>query len=190
MSEQAVTNSSNAPDNQVTEGSGAQEESLDELLSQFDSNQETPKPAEQPQASNIDDVVSYVNEERQRRQAEEEEADIKKAVTELQSGIKDGDLSYRMTRGFLEAYAVENPSVKKAFEYRHQNPRAWELAQRQALKELKDEISIDNKATQTSNDLAAAVHSASTSMPETETPNFSEMTDLQFQMYKKGLRKG
>jgi hypothetical protein len=173
---------------QATEGKGASD-SLDTLLDEFE--QQT-KPVEQ-QTSKIEEVVSWVDEQRQSAIKEKEATDINSAVEAIKSGIGELDFTPtdRMVRGMLQDIASEDTSVAKAFHQRDQNPRAWQEALKRATAAIKEDLSIDPKATSDREAITSAVHSASTKQPAPEEEvNVASMNDREFMEYKTKLMRG
>jgi len=185
---QAVTESDAAED-QTVEKEGAPDD-LDSLLDQY---AEETKPVEQPKIDGLEEVVGWVNEQREEKASQTIETDLKDAVGSIQEELKDLDFkpSDRVVRGMLEALAIEDKSIKKAFETRRENPRAWQAALKRAASELKTDFSVDQQTTSDREAIASAVHNASNKQPEPDKgANLSGMSDYEFQKHKAELLRG
>ena len=155
------------------EAKGAQGESLDEILNEFDTGTAQTKPAEteeKPKATGgqqeteADRRLRQLEQESADRRAREAEAEARKAVDTCigELGAKlEVKLPKRALEGYLETYARQNPKLIAAFVQRQANPKAWD----RVLSALATDIETDfksNESAETNNAIAAAVRSAST----------------------------
>lgn len=187
---QAVTETDATVDQSV-EDEGAQD--LDSLLNEFE--EETKPKSEQPKvkAEDVNEVVNYINQQRQQQAIEAEKNDIKSAVESIKSSMEgmDNIPSDRLIRGLLQDYAAENENVRKAFANRQQNPKAWNAALKNAAKEIKEEFSVDTQTTSDRDAITSAVRSASTKQPEPEQKkDWGSMSDYEFQQEKMRMLRG
>lgn len=176
----------NTTDNQSVEDVNAQDD-LDSLLSEYDTEVKKVEPTE----PDIKEAVSWINEQRIKSEKEAEETAINNAVDTIKAGLEDLDFTPTngMIRGMLQDNASKDPAIAKAFIHRFENPKAWDSALKRALKNIKQDLSIDTKATSDREAIASAVRSASTKQPTPEAPpDLNRMSDAEFQRYKMGLR--
>lgn len=187
MSEQAMTNETEAEPKVSAEESGASEPDLDALLSEFESesSKEEPKVA-QPQP---DDVQWLKN---QRAQYEREQTD--KAVAEAANIIKETigdlpiDLPEYVLEGVLHQKASKDPRIVEAFNKRFSDPEKWKSIVRATGKQLsKDMRPKDKQATESWNAVESAVHGASKSTRVEEPVDITKMSDAEFFEYKMRL---
>lgn len=54
--------------------------------------------------------------------------EVETAVSSITSQDEFKDVPKRLARGFLEAWALENPEFKTAYEHRKANPKGWQSA--------------------------------------------------------------
>ena len=165
------TDASAKPANEA-EAKGAQAESLDEILDEFDTGtaqaaattDEKPKATGGQQETDSERRLKQLEAESAERKARETEAETRKAVDLCidQLGQKlEVKLPKRALEGYLETYARQNPKLVIAFVQRQTNPKAWD----RALSVIATEIETDfksNESDETRNAVAAAVRSAST----------------------------
>lgn len=195
--EQAVVGKTEGQSMTGAEGSDAQDETfdLDALLSEFDEpDGESPNDKAPARDAKIspDDIRFAVDQARSRAEREAQEA-TNRAIADAVSTVKPEladlpvDLSDRVVRGALEAYAHENPKFAQAFMHRSRNPEAWTKALRAVAKELKADFSpVDRDATSDRESLASAVRAASTpAQRQDDAPDFNNMSDAQFAAWKR-----
>lgn len=162
------------------------QDDLESLLSEYETATTKSEPADE-----VKEAVSWINEQRIKSEKEAEETAIKNAVNSIKTGLEDLDFEPTdgMIRGMLQDNAHNDPSIAKAFIHRNENPKAWDIALKRALKNIKQDLSIDRKATSDREAIASAVRSASTKQPTPESPpDLNRMSDAEFQRYKMGLR--
>lgn len=183
MSEQAVANESNVGLNAPAEESGAQDD-LDALLAEYDNAN---KPVEEPKPqTDIKELVSYVQQEREEKVQAQLKEDVNGAVSTVKESLPDlpVKLSDRVVRGFLEGLASEDKRFTQAFENRHSNPKGWNSVLKSAAKELAKEFDVDPEATSSRESVVSAVKSASTKQvqesPELSAGTVKNMSDAEF----------
>lgn len=183
---QAMTETDVAED-QTTQEEGASDD-LDSLLNEFS---EATKPTEQPKVelNDVQEVVSYVQEERAAKAEQTTKADIDAAVDSIADNLDIEVPSKRIIRGLLQDIASNDKAIQQAFAQRNENPQAWKAALKRATNEMKEELSVDQEATSDREALTSAVRSASTKQPEPqEEVDLNSMSDQEFIMYKARLR--
>lgn len=191
MSEQAVASDANEAENQTSEETSAPDE-LDQLLSEYDQETKSEQPQPEVKPEQVNEVVGWVQQQRQQQEKQEFEADVKSAVDSIRESTEDLDvpLSDKVIKGFLFAQAEEDPKIGEAFQKRKENPKAWNAALNRAKKALREEFSVDQRATQDREAVAAAVRGANQKQPEPdEGPDVSAMSDQEFAQYKMKLRR-
>lgn len=184
---QAMTETDVAED-QTTQEEGASDD-LDSLLNEFaeETKTESPKVA----LNDVQEVVSYVQEERAAKAEQTTKADIDAAVDSIADNLDIEVPSKRIIRGLLQDIAANDKAIQQAFAQRKENPQAWKAALKRATNEMKEELSVDREATSDREALTSAVRSASTKQPEPqEEVDLGSMTDTQFMMYKAKLQRG
>jgi len=112
---------------------------LDTILAQYDTAPKTPAPS--PDLRKLQPVIDFATEELTTRANERVQMDVKAAV-EFVKQVEGGDkMTDRLTRGFLEGKASEDPAFKDAFQNRQNNPTGWQTALAGAQTEFAKEIS-------------------------------------------------
>lgn len=163
------------------EDKGAQEPSIDELLKQFDSPDPQPEQVAKTEikADDIRDVVSFVKEDREDRLREKTDKAISEAVTAVKGDL---DLDDGLVKDLLFGKASTDPRFLKAFQMRHENPSGWKSVQTAFSKDLATRLGpkIDQNLTDDHAAVAAAVRSQSTGSPDAAAPDFSSMSDYEF----------
>lgn len=185
---QAVTETKPAED-QTVEEQGAQDE-LDSLLEEF--TEET-KPTEQPN-DEISEVVNWAKQQQQKEAKQTDDNDLNSAMESIKGSLDDIGFTPTdgMIHGMMQHIASKDPKIQEAFTKRFQNPRAWDEAVKRLTHSIKEDLSIDQKATSDREALASAVRNASTKQPtQEEAPDLNSMSDTDFANFKMGLlRKG
>ena len=172
---------------QPVEEQGASDD-LDSLLNEF--TEET-KSEQTINPNDVKEAVGWINEQRQQTANEAEQTAINSATETIKEQLGDLDipLTDGMIRGMLEDNARRDPKIRDAFAQRQKNPQAWSEALKRASKNIKEDLSIDQKATSDREAIASAVHSASTQQPTPDTPvDLNTMSDSKFARYKMGLK--
>lgn len=153
----------------------AQEESLDELLKEFDSRS---KPAEaapkeepqtlEPKVADTDVNALAVLEQRLNDQeAREQRRELDGLVNRLTAGVEATPLR---VKGLLNALAEENPALNSLWMQRNVRPKEWQKAEDGLRKLILKEFGqkVDKQATSSRDAVASAVRSASTAAPQTD----------------------
>lgn len=164
------------------------EKTIDELLEEFP---EATKPVVEDK-SRMDNVLDFMEDFKKREQKKDIDTGISDAVSFFKEDeeITSSDL---MLKGFLNAYADENPKVIDAFNNRANNPGAWKELLKLARDSYKSGLSTDTKI---SDAVTAAKASASGQTTEEPTPkqisnaDLNDLSDTQFVRFKKLLAAG
>jgi len=194
MSEQQPV--ANEPDGQsptATEGTGAPEPTVDELLKQFDEGTQ-PTPSE-PTAPSIDagrlsKVLDYVEQEAKAKAASDFQSDIQSAV---KSAVGDSDLDPEYVEGIFHKRGNTDAAFQKAWLGRKDKPDAWDAVCKQLGKELQAKRSkVDANLSDDMAAVTAAVRSQSTKPadPAPSTKDMARMSDAEFEKMKRELRNG
>jgi hypothetical protein len=174
MSEQAAIETNP----QGTSG-GESEDALDSLLDEFKQKTEPQKPA--VSTEDFSEVVQYVKQQQVESVKKETEEGISSAVASIKEGL-DVSVPDRAIRGMLFDLAESNEEFVNAFNNRNNNPQAWNKVLKAFQKEVADEFQIDPGATNDREALKQAVHSSkSETQPTEEQPDYSKMSDADFQ---------
>lgn len=194
---QTADNPGNGADPSSTGYGGAPAGSGDPLLAQWDAA--TNAPPAQP-ASTIPPELAPVIRFAQGKMVEEATAAVQKEVDSAIGALTSGDdlkgVPKRIARGFLEAWALENPEFKRAFDQRSQNKKGWESALAEASAEFRKELgSLPSNSVR--NDVEAAkasVRGTSNAPSRSEglrsTKELRRMSDSEFRQYKADLLAG
>lgn len=157
----------------ATEGDkGAQDQSLDDVLAEFDAGTETPaKPVEQP-ADDVTARIKKLEQDAQERDQQDQLKDVQAAVTECVEQIstrlpEDLSLPKRAVRGMVEVLAQDDKRIAQAFANRLSNPKAWDRVLGKLADEIADEFKDAGEGS-SNRAVAAAVRSASTRASEPE----------------------
>ncbi len=189
--EQAVATEPNAGATPPADGGGAQEQSVDELLSEFDAgNTKEPTDEKQPVPKEESDGKVEFTPSQRKELLDELRTDIK-VEEELKTAVKeikgDLDIEDNYVRWRLEELAKNDERVWKAFIARKSNPKAWSAVSKKLNKELSDKYG--KPATGTDKEqIASAVHSATqTSGAPSGEVDIKKMSDADFEMQKYGI---
>lgn len=168
-----------------TEGKGAQEPSIDDLLKEFDT---TDNPTEQQSADlKADDIKEFVRtakEDREERIREKTDADVSEAVKTVKGDLEIDD---GLVKELLYGKASTDPRFLKAFQMRRENPDAWGRVQKAFNTELVSKLSpkTDQNLTDDRAAVEAAVRSHSTGSPDETPPDFNSMSDAEFNAWQR-----
>lgn len=201
--EQAVATKTDAGAEPPAEGaSGAQEETLDALLAEYDSTVkgEEPKPetkddasqGEKPKEQNIDvrSAVEAALREREVRQKVDE--DLKKTVQDF----KGEDLKHvadDIVEAFLDLKARKDPRLADAWAKRNQSPEKWNKIVSSLNAEFRSlaGLSVDRDQTETVDSVVAAVRGASTKTASVQNAltnkDVGSLSDAEFAQLKASL---
>ena len=181
-----------ASDPKATE---AQAPSVEDLLKEFDQGekpaQPEPTPASDLTKERFDQVLSYVEDSIQEKQAAKFEKDLASAVKTV---VGDSELDPEYVEGVLQARGAKSGAFRNAWMQRDQEPDKWNGVLRAVGKELSarskgqpDQAATDDLAAAT-----AAVRSSATkpAQPFPNAKQINQMTDAEFAKFKKGLAAG
>lgn len=121
--------------------------------------------------------------------------EVETAVSSITSQDEFKDVPKRLARGFLEAWALENPEFKTAYEQRKANPRGWQSALAAAGQGFAEDMKgIGSKGGNLRSDVEAAkaaVRGTSSTQPpppkQKSAAELRQMSDGEFRRYKATL---
>lgn len=185
---------SDTDDAVVGESSDAQVDELDSLLSDFDRPDQTGTEAPKVTKSDLQEVVSYIKEDRHERELERVNADIDSACKTVYDSLSEKGLPEDAVRGLLIDKADRDPRFQKAFLGRHQNPTAWNKILSATAKDFSQKFStVDRGVSDDVEAVASAVRSASTKTPEPpedeakSRQKIAQMSDQELRNLKRSL---
>lgn len=170
---------------QAGEQVGAQDESLDAMLAEYETAHK-PQPTQQqaePPNEDIKALAEYARNAMQVERQKEVQSSIEGAVKTVKEvgGINASD---RIVRGLIKDMADENPAIQKAFANRQSDPNSWNRMLKGMAKELAKEFETDPSTSNDRQVVASAVRSASTAKPAPEEKvNFKGMNANQLADY-------
>ena len=103
------------------------ESELDKLLKGFDDGTKPEKPAE-PNAmlvKRLEPVIRFAQAKMESDQRDALNADIESAMKFIKEPDELKDVSNMLTRGYVEAYAMHDPTFLSAFNARKADPKQW-----------------------------------------------------------------
>jgi len=168
--EQAATDTDLPPVDGTEENSGEQDD-LDQLLAEFDSNKaeaETPRPlktTEQPDdISSLKETVDYLKEVQFQNELRDMISTVKGADDTL-NGLPD-----KLVRGWLEAEIRDDPAKMTAFANRTSNPGTFNRVLKKMGEGFAKELNQrpDSQLTQDRETVRSAVRGTSSTQPDTD----------------------
>lgn len=191
---QAAVDETKVPASQGTEATSARTDGddLDTLLKQYDETQtraapEPAKPATAAPAANDqtvanETVLSEAKFIRQERFQQDMNATIKDVRGDLPSDLYDDDF----VTAWIDAQAKKDERLQTAWLNRHADPKKFGQVRAALGKEFAKRYGRlpDKQATEDREAVTAAVRGASTQAPSGKAPDYSKMTDSQFEAEK------
>jgi len=165
-----------------------QEESLDDILADFDQQMQPAQQYEQPQEP---DRIANIEQHIMMQQQQQVRAEIDGEMNKLK-GLNDAlaNMNTRDLEGLVTARVQQDPRIGNAFAQRHSNPAAWDRvlqSMSQDIGKIFDRpdpgVSEDQKA------MRAAVETQP-DITEPDAPNtkdLNNMNDAEFAHYKESL---
>lgn len=137
----------------------------------------------------INDVLDYVKRQKIREQEQEQKALEEEYGRTVKSLKGDLPVSEKMVDAFLRLKASEDTRVLKAYQMRNKSPEVWKKVESGLRSEIRKEINAlpDMGATQTRNQIAAAIQSAQSTTDDTPQKKLSDMDDVEFYEYQQKL---
>jgi hypothetical protein len=164
---------------------------LDKLLSEFEGAK--PKPTQEPpqDLTRLEPVIRFAQDEMESRARQSIQKDIDRATSFMLEPEELKPIPPKFARGFLEAYAQDNPSFAQAFKSRGNDPRRWVSELEEARKAFAEEAKeLPGNTVRT--DIEAAKASVSGNKqppeePEAEDRKIAAMDGAEFYAYRKKL---
>lgn len=166
---------------------------LDSLLASYDGQQtEKPTPPAKPETTGdgtpdlkaLTEQVQGLLSETQRQTFQRDMAETVKAVRgNLDAEIFDDQI----VEAWMDAQARNDPRLNQAWLDRHKNPKQFQKVVEglgRAFEKKYGKALVDKGATEDRAAVASAVRGASTQAPEGKAPNFSAMSDREFEAEK------
>ena len=141
---------------------------LETLIEDFEKETEKPKDLGAKELlRDLKPVIDCVKDEQTQKQANAVKEDIDGAIAKMSEVEAIKHMPKRFVRGYLEAYAINNPSFKDAFDKRGREPEKWQAAIGEVGKQMAEEIGAI-PGNQIKNDIVAAKAAVSGSGTPTE----------------------
>lgn len=166
---------------------------LEALLKDFDAA--TPKPATanptpepgpeldlKSLASKVENIDGFMREQN----AQSFKRDMKTTVDEVRGDLDPSIFDDKIVQAWIDVQAQEDDRLSQAWQNRHADPKKFNAVKAALGKKLANQFAKmpDARATEDRATVAAAVRGASTRAPEAKAPNFSVMSDNDFQAEK------
>ena len=159
-----------------------EEPSIDDLLKEYSSTTEQPKPEKPP--SELREVVDYVRDQKARDEKRSFDEGVQSAVDTVleKAGIEaPTEFDKTVVKGILYARANEKESLSQAFNQRGENPDAWQQILGAMAKEFADSRSHDSKVTADVEAAKQAVQGSTSTAPEKKMPTAAELENMSLQ---------
>lgn len=192
--QQAAAAKTDAPEDQDAKDADAQEDDLDSLLSEFDTETKAPKP--ESSGDQTDVKPETTDDTTNARLAAVEERFMREDVANAVGALKEGHpalagISDSMIEARLRLEAENDPRFKNAFLNKAANPAAWDRVQESIGKKIAKEVGspVDGQLTKDREAAVAAVNRNATSAPDAGPSNddMIAMSDNQFEAHKAKL---
>ena len=163
---------------------------LDTLLKGYQPGAQSP--THNPILARLSPVIAFAEKEMASQAVAAFEKDVQGAVEFLADSEDTKALPQIFVRGFLDAYAVQNPDVREAFAKRGEDPAGW----RSALGRMKTDFDKDAKALlngriRSDVEAAQAAVAGQSSQQSPDQPidsrKLNKMSDHEFNAFKAGL---
>jgi DNA-binding ferritin-like protein len=153
---------------------------IDSLIGQYEQGtQQQDTQSQSAQQGSVpegfEDVVNFARSFQQEKQEQ--------AIQEVVKTVKgDYQLGDELVRGYIEVEASKDKTIADAFANRVADPKAWQAKQSQLMEGFKKQFpTIDEKATQDTNELMAAVAGSKETNPgPDQAPAYEKMSDADF----------
>lgn len=183
-----------AVDKSTEKSAGESASDLETLIREFRGGE----PKDTPSAGILKDlapVIDYARQELGRQSKEKIDKTIDDTISFITSIDGSKGWPKRLVRGFLEAYAIESPEFKKAFDERDENAAGWNAALEKARTVfLEDLKGVPGSSVRSDVEAAtAAVRGTSaqgTQSPEISATSLFAMSDVDFEAFKRKQAAG
>lgn len=190
---QAVVEDVNAPAVQVAEAENArgQGDDLDSALATFDAETRPAATAAPDKAQPQVDpgILARAQEIVTTAEQVQFRADMNETIKSVRGQLDANLLDDEFVEGWLNAKATKDPRLGRAWLERHQKPKDFEKVTKGLARELAQKFSKlpDRQATEDREAVTAAVRGTSTRAPEGKPPDFSKMSNSEFEAAKEKL---
>ena len=182
---QSVTSDASAqvqPDASAQNAGGTQTQSLEDILAEFSTTEETPaevskpetKPTEtsasKPAASIADPDIKAMKDKLDALERTESRKQLETVIGRIKG---DSQVDPDMVEAYLNLQARKNPALSTAYVNRDKNPAAWAKVESQLAKDIRAKFggggqTIDTAVTESREAMAAAVRGSSTAAKQGE----------------------
>lgn len=165
----------------------------DPYLTEFDRAQQRPVAPQIPQE--LLPVIKFAETQMVEKVKAEIDKEVETAVNTITGQEEFKGVPKRIARGFLEAWALENPEFKQAYENRKSNAKAWDAALTAAgqgfAEDMKGFGSKDSRVRSDVEAAKAAVRGVSNNEPPPQrqktAAELRQLSDAAFRRYKMEL---
>lgn len=185
------------------EADGAQEkeESLDDLLSQYEQKDEQTSKSEPEQTGDREssepdpkDLYQQMQSLVDQQAQERFNRDMSEAIETVRGDLDPEVADDALVRGWLDARASEDRRLANAWAQRHQDPKGFQKVLKRLNRELSQKFSSlpDKKATEDREAVAAAVRGASNQAPESDdidADKVAKMSDAEFEKFAQQMAR-
>ena len=175
-----------------TDADVAQEPDLDSLLAEYDQPKVDEPPVQTPQVAPTTDEVAEMRQMLAESRADKLDAGLSESarMVKTAAGESAANIPDWVFKGALREEAVRNPTIERIFNERGSNPDAWNRVAGALGKKIAQEMTPTDKASTDSwNAVDAAVHSSSTTTPQTKpevtSKDLRNMTNAEFAAHTK-----
>lgn len=192
MTDNVVANETVTAPQETVEGVGAQTESLDDLLNQYSKEFDTETAEPQAQGTTDDVDKERIKAFMEKYEREETDRSVKTAAQTIINALGN-DVPVSVTEDFiidlLHGKAARDRRFLNAYMMRNQKPEDWNKVLKGYAGQLKKDFGtpIDRKVTDDVEAVATSIRGRQTST-EDNAPNFTKMSDRDFQNWKMGAR--
>jgi len=191
---QAVVDEANTQSTTVTEVNDARNngDDLDSLLKEFDTETKPAagsKPEPKPGADDLQAATAEVFQARDEIRNARYRQDMDKTVADIRGDLDPEFADNDFVEAWLDAQARKDQRLAQAWVNRNANPKQFDKVKAELGRALKAKFSKlpDRQATDDRAAVTAAVRGASNRAPENKAPDFSKLSDNDFQKEKDKL---
>lgn len=193
MTDESVVTETKEDQVDASEAKGAQDETLEELLSEWDEGAKVksePEPGKL-QPNELKEFMADFRKDRQERQQEQTNRAIAEAVSTIKKDMET-DIPDDVLRWMLSGRAGEDARLRAAWMGRDRNPDAFQKVLKGIARDFSASLAqkADEKLSEDREAVAAAVRGASTrASTSVEVPDFTGKSDQEFEAWVRSQRK-
>lgn len=176
----------------ASETTGAQEESLDDLLKEFESVEETTEQTETESEDRVAKLERELAELRESQQRQQVAGEIASIGAEIRGDLPAEVFDDETMQAWLDARAAKDPRIQKAFINRSNAPTAWKNVVGALARDFQKRAAAlpDKQVTEDVDAVAAAVRSASTRTTEESSDiSYNDIRNLSDDEAEKRIRE-